>query len=142
MGSLLAGLAMNLSDCSADHSLGQALGSLLGLPHGLTIGLVLAETLDVSRGDCADRLERVADALGEPDDGSGDGSRAVRGVRRILREVSFPTGRDAGLRPEHVDDLTRMALEEQSFFLEVDPHTWTEADVRRAYEQILAIDAR
>ena len=114
---------MNLSDCSADHSLGQALGSLLGLPHGLTIGLVLAETLDVSRGDCADRLERVADALGEPDDGTRDGSRAVRGIRRILREVSFPTGRDAGLRPEHVDDLTRMAVEEQSFFLEVDPHT-------------------
>ena len=142
MGSLLAGLAMNLSDCSADHSLGQALGSLLGLPHGLTIGLVLAETLDVSRGECADRLERVADALGEPDDGTGDGSRAVRGVRRILREVSFPTGRDAGLRPEHVDDLTRMALEEQSFFLEVDPHTWTAADVRHAYGQILAIDAR
>ena len=101
LGSLLAGLAMNLSDCSADHSLGQALGSLLGLPHGLTIGLVLAETLDVSRGDCADRLERVADALGEPDDGTGDGSRAVRGIRRILREVSFPTGRDVGLRPEH-----------------------------------------
>ena len=64
---------MNLSDCAADHALGQALGSVKHLPHGLTVGLVLAETLDVSRGDCADRLERVADALGEPADGSATG---------------------------------------------------------------------
>ena len=48
-GSLTAGLAMNLSDCAADHALGQAIGSMLHLPHGLTIGLVLAETLDRSR---------------------------------------------------------------------------------------------
>ena len=82
---------MNLADCAADHSLGQAIGSVKHLPHGLTVGLVLAETLDVSRVDCADRLERVADALGEPADGSSDGSRAVRAVKRILAEVGFPT---------------------------------------------------
>ena len=54
--SLTAGLAMNLSDCAADHALAQALGSVKHLPHGLTVGLVVAETLEVSRGDCADRL--------------------------------------------------------------------------------------
>lgn len=69
-GSLTAGLAMNLSDCAADHALGQALGSLKHLPHGLTVGVVLAESLDVSRVACADRLERVATALGEPEDGT------------------------------------------------------------------------
>ena len=89
-GSLTGGLSMNLSDCAADHALGQAIGSMLHLPHGLTIGLVLAETLDRSRVDCAARLERVADALGEPDDGSGDGSRAVSAVRRLLRAVCVP----------------------------------------------------
>ena len=94
--SLTAGLAMNLSDCAADHALGQALGSVKHLPHGLTVGLVVAETLEVSRGDCADRLERVADALGEPDDGTGDGSRAVRALRRILAAAGFPTLRQAG----------------------------------------------
>ena len=66
-------------------------GSRCGLPHGLTIGLVLAETLTVSSPDCAARLERVADALGEPEDGSGDGTRAVRGIRRILAAIAFPT---------------------------------------------------
>ena len=89
--SLTAGLAMNLSDCAADHALAQALGSVAHLPHGLTVGLVVAETLELSRRDCADRLERVADALGEPEDGTSDGSRAVRAVRRVLADVGFPT---------------------------------------------------
>ena len=106
--SLTAGLAMNLSDCAADHALGQALGSVKHLPHGLTIGLVLAETLEMTRRECAARLERVADALGEPADGTSDGSRAVRAVRRMLADVARPDasrrrrdrGRPSGARRE------------------------------------------
>ena len=48
-GSLMAGLAMNISDCTAEHSLGQAIGGEFHAPHGLTIGLVLAETLERER---------------------------------------------------------------------------------------------
>jgi choline dehydrogenase len=138
--SLLAGLAMNLSDCAADHALAQAMGGYLSLPHGLTVGLVLAETLDVSRAECAPALERVADALGEPADGTADGSRAVRAVRRLLAEVSLPTAAEAGLRHEHLSDLTPLALEE--YFMTVDPHRWTADDVRGAYEAALAVTAR
>ena len=97
LGSLLAGLAMNLSDCGADHALGHALGGRLGLPHGLSVGLVLAETLDVDRAACPQALERVADALGEPAGGPADGSRAVRAVRRILGAIGFPTCAQAGV---------------------------------------------
>ncbi|MDX6598254.1 MAG: choline dehydrogenase [Gaiellales bacterium] len=141
-GSLTAGLAMNLSDCAADHALGQAIGSMLHLPHGLTIGLVLAETLDRSRVDCASRLERVADALGEPDDGSGDGSRAVTAVRRILRSVSFPTASEAGVRDEHVEQLTELTLTEQAFFFDYDCHDWSRDEVAGAFREALALAAR
>jgi alcohol dehydrogenase len=141
-GSLTAGLAMNLSDCAADHALGQAIGSMLHLPHGLTIGLVLAETLDRSRVDCAGRLERVADALGEPDDGSGDGSRAVTAVRRVLRSVSFPTASEAGVREEHVERLTELTLTEQAFFFDYDCHDWSRDEVAGAFREALALAAR
>jgi alcohol dehydrogenase len=140
LASLLAGLSMNLSDCAADHALGQAIGGLLGLPHGLTIGLVLAETLEVNRPACADRLERVADALGAPRTSSGDGSRGVEAVRRLLAEVDFPTMREAGVGAEHVDRLTELALDE--YFLTINPHEWSEADVRRAYASALALETR
>ena len=141
-GSLTAGLAMNLSDCAADHALGQAIGSMLHLPHGLTIGLVLAETLDRSRIDCATRLERVADALGEPVDGSRDGSRAVTAVRRVLRSVSFPTASEAGVREEHVERLTELTLTEQAFFFDYDCHDWSRDEVAGAFREALALAAR
>ncbi|MDX6572204.1 MAG: choline dehydrogenase [Gaiellales bacterium] len=141
-GSLTGGLSMNLSDCAADHALGQAIGSMLHLPHGLTIGLVLAETLERSRVDCAARLERVADALDEPDDGSGDGSRAVRAVRRLLRAVSFPTMAEAGVREEHVERLTDLTLTEQAFFFDYDCHDWSRPEVAGAFREALALTAR
>lgn len=140
--SLTAGLAMNLSDCAADHALGQALGSVKHLPHGLTVGLVLAETLDLTRADCADRLERVADALGEPTDGTSDGSRAVRAVRRMLADVSFPTLRDVGVAEDDVPALVASATGEQSYNLDVDCHDWTPIEVEQAFRTALALERR
>lgn len=140
--SLTAGLAMNLSDCAADHALAQALGSVKHLPHGLTVGLVVAETLEVSRGDCADRLERVADALGEPDDGTGDGSRAVRALRRILAATGFPTLREAGVVEDDLPALVASATGEQSYNLDVDCHDWTPAEVELAFRAALALELR
>ncbi len=140
LGSLLAGLSMNLSDCGADHALGHAIGGRMGVPHGLSVGLVLAETLDVDRSACAERLERVADALSEPRDGSADGSRAVRAVRRLLAEIGFPTCAEAGVSAADVDAL--VALARDDYCLTVSPHTWTDADIRRAYANALALGTR
>jgi alcohol dehydrogenase len=137
LGSLMAGLAMNLSDCGADHALGHALGGLLGMAHGLSVGLVLAETLDVDRAACAAALERVADALGEPPGGAGDGARAVRAVQRLLADVGFPTLAAAGVGPGHVDALVPLALDD--YCLTQSPHAWGEADVRAAYAAALRV---
>jgi alcohol dehydrogenase len=140
--SLTAGLAMNLSDCGADHALGQALGSVKHLPHGLTIGLVLAESLDLTRADCAQRLERVADALGEPADGTSDGSRAVRAVSRVLADVGFPTLDDVGATEDDLVALVASATGEQSYNLDVDCHDWTPVEVEQAFRAALALGRR
>jgi choline dehydrogenase len=140
LGSLLAGLSMNLSDTGADHALGHSLGSTYGLPHGLTVGLMLAEALDVSRVACAPQLERVADALGEPDDRTRDGSRAVRAIRSLLRRIGFPTLREAGVGDDRLDRLVELSLAD--YCITVDPKRWDEADVRRAYAAALALESR
>ena len=137
--SLLAGLAMNISDCGAEHSLGQALGGRYGMPHGLTIGLVLAETMDRDRAHVPGQFERIADALGEPGSGS-DGVRAVRAVRRILAELELPTAAAAGLSPPDHHGLTEAALED--YFISVAPAPWSPAEVRAVYEQGLALGDR
>ncbi len=140
LGSLLAGLAMNLSDSGADHALGHSIGSTLGLPHGLTVGLVLAETLEVNRPQCAGRLERVADALGEPGDGSDDGTRAIRAVGRLMARIGLPTLREVGVEEHHIDRLVELSLAD--YCLTVNPRVWNEDDVRRAYGDALALTAR
>jgi alcohol dehydrogenase len=137
--SLMAGLAMNISDCGAEHSLGQALGGRLGLPHGLTIGLVLAETMDRDRHHVPEQFERIADALGAPADGPADGSRAVRAVRQILAELEFDTLAGVGVTDADLDDLVRAALGD--YFISVAPAPWTAAEVQTAYEQGLALGA-
>jgi choline dehydrogenase len=138
--SLLAGLAMNVSDCGAEHSLGQALGARYGLPHGLTVGLVLAETMEHDRPGAAALFERIADALGEPEDGSGDGSRAVRGVRRMLAAVDFPVLASAGVADEHLDELAAEALADP--FIALAPVPWARDDVVTAFRAALALSGR
>jgi alcohol dehydrogenase len=138
--SMMAGLAMNISDAGSEHSIAQAIGGRFHLPHGLTIGLVLAETMDFDRRAAPARFERVADALGEPDDGSRDGSRAVRAVQRILSEIGFPTLRSTGVSDDDVDALADAALED--FFITLAPAPWTKQDVMECYRSALAVTQR
>jgi alcohol dehydrogenase len=139
-GSMMAGLAMNISDCTAEHSLGQAIGGVTHVPHGLTIGLVLAETLDRERAHVPELLERVADAMGEPDDGSGDGSRAVRAVHRILTELEFPVLADLGFVDADLDQLADLALAD--YFITMSPAPWTKGEVVGAFRSALAVRSR
>lgn len=139
-GSMMAGLAMNISDCTAEHSLGQAIGGVAHVPHGLTIGLVLAETLDRERAHVPALLERVADAMGAPDDGSGDGSRAVRAVRRILAELDFPVLGSLGFVEADLDHLADLALAD--YFITMSPQPWSKTEVVSAFSSALALTDR
>lgn len=138
--SLLSGLTMNISDCAAEHALGQAISSRVGAPHGLTVGLVLAETLERERRFVPGQLERVADALGAPEDGSGDGSRAVHAVRELLRQLDFPVLGSLGLTGDDLDDLTERTVGD--YFLGRSERPWDADEVRAAFAEALAVDRR
>jgi alcohol dehydrogenase len=139
-GSMMAGLTMNLSDCTAEHSLGQAIGGLAHVPHGLTIGLVLVETLEREREFVPQQLERVADAMGEPQDDTADGSRAVRAVRRVLAELNFPVLSSLGLTEADVDHLADLALAD--FFITMAPEPWSKQEVVDAFLAALRLEDR
>jgi alcohol dehydrogenase len=139
-GSMMAGLTMNIADCTAEHSLGQAIGGVTHVPHGLTIGLVLVETLTREAAHVPEQLERVADAMGEPDDGSRDGSRAIRAVRRLLAELDFPVLSSLGITEGDVDHLADLALDD--FFITMAPVPWTKAEVVAAFQSALALTDR
>ena len=139
-GSLMAGLTMNISDCSAEHSLGQAIGGEFHVPHGLTIGLVLAETLERERHVVPEQLERVADALGAPADGTTDGSRAVTAIQTILARLDFPVLNSIGVKEEHLDRLADLAMAD--YFITQSPKPWTVGEARGAFAAALAVTSR
>lgn len=139
-GATMAGLTMNISDCSAEHSLAQAIGGEYHAPHGLTIGLVFAETLEREQAHVPEALERVAAVLGLPDDGSADGSRTVTWVRRLLAELDFPVLSSLGVTDADLDRLT--ALAQADYFISQAPVPWTDAEVRAAFARALALTAR
>lgn len=137
---MMAGLTMNISDCTAEHSLGQAIGGLSHAPHGLTVGLVLVETLGRERHHVPDQLERVADALGAPDDGSKDGSRAVAAVQQILADLEFPVLSSLGFGEDDVARLTDAALDD--YFITMSPHPWSRTEVEHAFRSALRLTTR
>lgn len=139
-GSMMAGLTMNISDCTAEHSLGQAIGGVKHVPHGLTIGLVLAETLEREAQHVPDQLERVADAMGMPADGTSDGSRCVTAIRQILKDLEFPVLRDIGVAEGELDLLTDLAL--QDFFITMSPVPWSRDEVYAAFRAAYELGSR
>jgi alcohol dehydrogenase len=139
-GSLMAGLTMNISDCTAEHSLGQAIGGEYHVPHGLTIGLVIAETLERERRVVPEQLERVADALGVPDDGSRDGTRAVCAIGELLAELDFPVLGSLGVTERDLDHLTELAMAD--YFITQSPEPWTAGETRQAFASALALSSR
>ena len=87
-----------------------------------------------------DQLERVADAMGEPDDGTRDGSRCVRAVRRILAELDFPVLSSLEFTSGDLDQLADLALAD--YFITMAPVPWTKDEVIRAFASALALAER
>ena len=139
-GAMMAGLAMNISDCTAEHALGQAIGGVAHVPHGLTIGLVVAETLERERHHVPEILERVADALGAPRDGTSDGSRCITAVKGLLGELNFPVLSSLGITEESLADLADLALAD--YFITMSPVPWTKEEVVNAFASALALTSR
>ena len=136
----MAGLTMNISDCTAEHSLGQAIGGLKHVPHGLTIGLVLVETLQREARVVPEKMERIADAMGIADDGSKDGSRTVKAVAKILKELNFPVLSSLGFVESDIDNLAELALKD--FFITQAPKPWSKDEVVAAYKSALSLTER
>jgi len=139
-GSMMAGLTMNISDCTAEHSLGQAIGGIRHVPHGLTIGLVLVEVLEREASIVPEKLERIADAMGVAPDGTNDGSRAIGAVRQLLADLDFPVLSSLELTTDDVPGLVDAAMSD--YFITMAPTDWSRDEVVEAFSKALALSER
>jgi alcohol dehydrogenase len=78
--------------------------------------------------------------MGEPDDGSKDGSRAVRAMRRVLADLNFPVLSSLGITEADIDHLADLAMAD--FFITQAPVPWTKQEVVDAFMAALSLTSR
>ncbi|MDO8884700.1 MAG: iron-containing alcohol dehydrogenase [Pseudotabrizicola sp.] len=95
----------------AIHSLSHPVGAVYGTHHGTTNAVVMPMVLDYNRAAIEDRINAAAAYLGIK--GGFDGFRAA--IMALRAELSIPANLTAmGVKPEDLDMLTDMALEDPS----------------------------
>ncbi|RGP38630.1 iron-containing alcohol dehydrogenase [Pseudotabrizicola alkalilacus] len=95
----------------AIHSLSHPVGAVYGTHHGTTNAVVMPMVLDYNRSAIEDRINAAAAYLGIA--GGFDGFRAK--VMELRETLAIPANLTAmGVKPENLDMLTDMALEDPS----------------------------
>ncbi|ETD85528.1 iron-containing alcohol dehydrogenase [Rhodobacter capsulatus] len=95
----------------AIHSLSHPVGAVYGTHHGTTNACVMPMVLDYNRAAIEERIEKAAAYIGIP--GGFDGFRAA--VVALNANLKIPeTLTKMGVKPEDLDMLTEMALEDPS----------------------------
>jgi alcohol dehydrogenase len=85
-------------------------------------------------------MERIADAMGLPQDGTKDGSRVIKKVAEILKELQFPVLSSLGFAAGDIDELADIALKD--FFITQAPKPWSKDEVVTAFNSALALTSR
>lgn len=113
----------------AIHSLSHPVGAVYGTHHGTTNAVVMPMVLDFNRAEIEERITAAAAYLGIA--GGFDGFRAR--VMSLRTELSIPENLTAmGVKPEDLDMLTEMALEDPS--CGGNPVEMTKANTRALFE--------
>jgi alcohol dehydrogenase class IV len=113
----------------AIHSLSHPVGAVYGTHHGTTNAVVMPMVLDFNRAEIEERITAAAAYLGIA--GGFDGFRAR--VMSLRTELSIPENLTAmGVKPEDLDMLTEMALEDPS--CGGNPVVMTKANTRALFE--------
>lgn len=92
-GSLVAGLAVGLTDVAGAHALAEAIGGLYGHPHGYCCAASMPPIMEYNLAESAAKYARLADALGVAEAGAGqdDLARAAIGaIRQLNADLAVP----------------------------------------------------
>jgi len=135
--SLVAGLAVGITDVSGCHCLAESMGAVYDLPHGVccaaTMPVIMDFNLEVSR----DKYARLASAFGIERGGRSDAelaAAAVDYVRELNRELGIPPLRDL-IKVADLDVLAEKAAANTS--RPSNPREADVADFRRMFAEVL-----
>lgn len=138
-GSLLAGIAFNVSRLGLVHGIANPMGGATGKPHGLICGVLLPHVMKFNLPVAAERYAEIAAAMGIPVAGLSTREAAGKAIARVedmRRQLEVPKGlRDIGVGEA---DIPRIAEETfRSGSTTANPRSVTYEDVVEFLRQIL-----
>ena len=136
LGSMYAGIGMQVVNNAAVHALSSPLGALYDIPHGVANAFLLPYVMEYNRSACVSRYARIAEAFG-PTGSLDDEERsvvAVTAVKELVRSLGI---RDllSGLKVR-AGDLPRLAESSlQVWLMANNPRKVTAHDAVAIYRQ-------
>lgn len=112
IGSLLAGIVIDISGCIAVHSLAETIGGMYHRPHGLCVGLFLPHVLKFNSPGDYSLLAQIAQCLGVETEGYSKRDAAelsILKINQMLDDLKFPGLDEIGLREEDIPKIAELA---------------------------------
>lgn len=91
----LAGMAFNNASLGYVHAMAHQLGGFYNLPHGVCNAILLPHVQQFNLIGCADRLRKVAIALGENVEGLSTfdaAQKAIDSIKKLSASIGIPSG--------------------------------------------------
>lgn len=131
-GAALGGRCLQNASMGIHHGMAQLVGGRTGVPHGLANAVILAPAIRFNQGDPAlyEALQRIGEALGDPDDPAG-------AVDRLRERIGLParlSDAKPDLDPADLDAIARMS--QSSRAIQDNPRPVTEDDARELLTSI------
>ena len=119
-GAALGGRCLQNASMGVHHGLAQLVGGRTGIPHGLANAVLLAHAIRFNADAVPAQVDRVGQALGDPDDAAG-------AVDRLRERLGLPARlSDCGVTEDDIDAVARMAPGTPN--VQANPKPVTEAD--------------
>ena len=136
--SLVAGLAVGITDVAGCHCLAESMGAVYDLPHGVCCAVTMPVIMDYNLEVSREKYARLAAAFGIERAGRSDSelaADAVGYVRMLNRELGIPPLREL-IRRQDLDVLAEKAAANTS--RPSNPREAGVSDFRRMFEDALA----
>ncbi|MEM6261908.1 MAG: L-threonine dehydrogenase [Bacteroidota bacterium] len=112
----LAGMAFNSASLGYVHAMAHQLGGFYDLPHGVCNAVLLPHVQEYNKSVAANKLARVAVAMGENIDRLTNQEAAdvcIASIKALSKDVDIPSGlKELGAKEEDFDTLATNALKD------------------------------
>ncbi|MEM1586506.1 MAG: iron-containing alcohol dehydrogenase [Candidatus Bathyarchaeia archaeon] len=140
LAALLAGFAFSVTGCVIGHGAAMRLGERFHIPHGEACALCLPYTMEFNIPVAAEKLAKVAQALGVSTVGLSNEEAALKAskfVKALAEEFGLKTSlKDYGIKREDLETLVNDFLERSTAEIKWNPRKITEENLTKFYEKL------